>query len=228
MKLPFLLLLLVLPLAAFEGPSAIGFYSNGSLENGAELPQEGTGYMRLYLEHDRGWGTDDLVQMITGAAQEMETLHPGLGRLQVEDLGQFGGGEIDGHASHQNGLDVDLTYYRRDGLEHDPVSSGQKYSPSMVIDGKISPNFDSKRNWQFMKSLHRHGRVQRIFVDPVIKRELCREASRQGEKASHARVLQSLRHLENHADHLHVRLRCPVKDKRCKAQAEVASGTGCP
>lgn len=183
--------------------------------------------MRLYLNEDRGWGTDEMIQMITASAQEMDALYPGMGRLQVEDIGQNGGGEIDGHASHQNGLDVDLTFYRKDGLEHDPISSGQTYSPSMVIDGKISPNFDAERNWQFFKILHRHGRVQRIFVDQVIKNEICREAKRLGEKNLHVEVLRSLRHQSNHADHMHVRLRCPSNDRLCKAQAEVGKGTGC-
>ena len=206
----------------------MGFYSNGSLKNGVDLPHEGTGFMRLYLGEDRGWGTDEMIQMITASAREMDSLYPGFGRLQVEDIGQFGGGEIDGHASHQNGLDVDLTFYRKDGLEHDPVATGETYSPSMVIGGRISSNFDAERNWQFFKLLHRHGNVQRIFVDQVIKNEICREASRVGEKKSYVEVLRSLRHQTNHADHMHVRLRCPVKDKSCKSQAEVAAGSGCP
>jgi penicillin-insensitive murein endopeptidase len=184
--------------------------------------------MRLYVEEDKGWGTSELLQTIVLASAHMERRYPGHGRLQVEDLSARSGGKIEGHNSHQNGLDADLTYYRLDGEEHDPIATGQKYSPSMVVNGRISLNFDTQRNWEFMKALHRSGPVQRIFVDRVIKAELCRHAKLTGEYAANVAVLRSLRHEENHADHMHVRLRCPLPIRRCAPQADLTGGSGCP
>jgi murein endopeptidase len=41
-------------------------------------------------------------------------------RVVVGDLSRRGGGEIDEHVSHENGLDVDVYYPRRDGRLRPP------------------------------------------------------------------------------------------------------------
>lgn len=221
------MLILSLPLMASDRPEAIGYYSNGTLLNGQNMATEGEGFMRLYLEHNRGFGTLEMITPVTEAAAEIFRLYPDRGRLQVEDLSQEKGGKIDRHGSHQNGLDVDLTYFRVDGLEHTPTPE-QKFSPSMVIKNKISPNFDAKRNWEFVKSLHKFGKVNRIFMDQIIKKELCRYANSINELVSYTEVLRSIRHEANHQDHLHVRMHCPELDKQCRPQAAPAPGHGCP
>ena len=208
-------------------PEAWGSYSKGKLINGIDLPLEGDGFVRLYLELDHGWGTLELHDLIFKSAAFMEKNYPNRGRLQVEALSAKSGGKIKAHASHQNGLDVDLTYFRMDGREHDPVSSGQMYSDPMVIDNKISPNFDHERNWAYVKALHRYGKINRIFMDRVIKKELCQYAKSIQEYNDNIHILRSIRHVDNHHDHLHVRLQCPENSKNCVPQTEVTGGSGC-
>ena len=80
----------------------------------------------------RRWGTDDLVRTTLGVLREFQRRHPHAPRVGVGDLGlrqggYFGpevGGGI-GHATHQNGLDVDVYYPRRDHAEEPPVSVDQ-------------------------------------------------------------------------------------------------------
>lgn len=184
--------------------------------------------MQLYRDMERIWGAEPMIDMIQKAAMDMARKYPGKDRLQVEDISAKEGGEIEGHNSHENGLDVDLGYFKADGVEHDPIKKGQYYADPMVINGKISPNFDVERNWELMKALHRHGNVQKIFVDQVLKNEFCRYAKSKGELAANVEVLRSLRHVTNHQDHMHVRLRCPKGATRCKNAPEAPAGSGCP
>ena len=206
----------------------IGSYSNGSLEYAACLPSQGEGYIQLYRDLEHIWGTNPLVNMIVKTAAEMNSRYPGLDRLQVEDMSARNGGEVDGHGSHENGLDVDIQYFKADGIEHDPIKTGQMYAPPMVNGTTVSRNFDLQRNWELVKSLHRHGDVQRIFMDQNLKRELCSYAKSRNEYSANIEVLRSIRHVANHQVHMHVRLRCPANARRCVPQAEVPRGSGCP
>ncbi len=222
----FLALNLLLVMSAFAS-SAVGFYTDGSLEEGGCIPAEGEGYMQLYRDVNNIFATRPLLNMITEAGREMNEKYPGRDRLQVEEMSASEGGEIDGHASHENGLDVDIQFYKRDGVEHIPTGQ-QYYAPSMVVGNAVSPNFDLERNWELMKTLHRHGNVQRIFIDTKLKNALCNYARSTGDFAANTRVLRSLQHQTNHQDHIHVRLRCPAGNNRCVPQGEPPPGHGCP
>lgn len=224
-----ILLVLMLSTAAHAQkiPKPTGFYSEGNILFAWNLKLEGKGYMRLFKERNRGWGSREMISMLQNTASEMDRLFPMRDRLQVGDISAFGGGEITRHNSHQNGLDADLAYYRTNGVEQLP-DIFDEFSENMIVNGKISPNFDFERNWELMKALHRDGKVQRIFADQIVKEELCRYAQERGEDETHVEVLRSLRHVEDHSDHLHVRLYCPKTAKSCIAQEETPPGSGCP
>lgn len=184
--------------------------------------------MQLFREMERIWGTQPMISMLKETASDISRRYPGRDRLQVEDISAKDGGDIDGHGSHENGLDVDIGYYKANGIEHDPKKTGQTYAPSMVVGNRPSPNFDVERNWELMKSLHRHGKVQKIFMDDVLKKELCNYAKSKKDYASNINVLRSIRHETNHADHIHVRLRCPANAKKCINLPDPPPGSGCP
>ena len=75
---------------------------------------------------DRGWrryATDDTVRTILRVLEEFRAAHPDAPRVGVGDLSRPRGGDFGprfgsiGHASHQNGLDADVYYPRRDERE---------------------------------------------------------------------------------------------------------------
>ena len=74
----------------------------------------------------RRWGSRRLVRTTLRVLEEYAAAHPGAARLGVGDLSRPRGGDFGprfggiGHASHQNGLDVDVYYPRRDRRERAP------------------------------------------------------------------------------------------------------------
>jgi penicillin-insensitive murein endopeptidase len=66
-----------------------------------------------------------------------------------------------------------------------------------------------------------YPRVERVFVHPIIKRELC---SRTWEDRA---WLAKIRPWHGHADHFHVRLGCPASSPQCESQSPVPAGDGC-
>lgn len=109
---------------------AVGRPNAGRLVNGVLFPAEGPDVITWdAIEHvspNRDWrrvGTDRLVRTILLVAAEFRRAHPGAPRLVVSDLSLPQGGHFGseygglGHASHQNGLDVDIAYPRADRQE---------------------------------------------------------------------------------------------------------------
>jgi hypothetical protein len=110
-----------------------GTYTAGRLTGGVRLPAEGRHFFTWdpveRRSPDRWWrryGTDRLVRAVLAVAREYGAAHPGAARLGVGDLSRPRGGDFGirfgpiGHASHQNGLDVDVYYPRADGRERAP------------------------------------------------------------------------------------------------------------
>jgi murein endopeptidase len=112
---------------------AVGSPSAGRLVRGVRLPSEGEHFFtwdpvkrRSPNRAWRRWGTDKLVRLVLRIAREYGEAHPYAPRMAVGDLSRPHGGDFGpqfgfiGHASHQNGLDVDIYYPRADGRETAP------------------------------------------------------------------------------------------------------------
>jgi murein endopeptidase len=71
------------------------------------------------------------VRTLLRVLREYRAAHPDGPRVGIGDLSRPRGGDFGrrfgglGHASHQNGLDVDIYYPRRDGLERRPYAPRQ-------------------------------------------------------------------------------------------------------
>ena len=102
---------------------------------GVRLPAAGTHYFtwdpirRRSPNRDwRRWGTDDLVRTTLRVVRAYADAHPGAPRVGIGDLSRPHGGDFGpefgaiGHATHQNGLDVDVYYPLRSGAERAPLS----------------------------------------------------------------------------------------------------------
>ena len=121
------------------GPSrALGKPFHGRLENGVQLPAEGPAFYTwdwgLHRSPNRGWrrfGTANTVTTTLRVLVEFHAQNPTAPRIGVADLSRPHGGPFgkrfggDGHASHQNGLDVDIPYPRLDRVEKPPIRPAQ-------------------------------------------------------------------------------------------------------
>jgi murein endopeptidase len=112
---------------------AVGLPTAGRLVRGVQLPARGPAFAtwdaNLRRSPNRGWrrwGTNRLVRLLLAVAREYRGAHPSARPLLIGDLSRPHGGDFGRrfgyvwHASHQNGLDVDVYYPRRDRARRAP------------------------------------------------------------------------------------------------------------
>jgi murein endopeptidase len=117
---------------------AIGSPSAGRLVRGVRVPASGAHFFTWdpveRRRPNRGWrrvGTDRLVRLVLRVAREYRRANPAAPRMAIGDLSRPRGGDFGprfgyiGHASHQNGLDVDVYYPRADEREKAPRDASQ-------------------------------------------------------------------------------------------------------
>jgi penicillin-insensitive murein endopeptidase len=204
-----------------------GKHSDGALVNASPLPEEGEGFVHLFRKRQRQYGSQGLVEILIDAAAEMARRYPGKERLQIGDLSARRGGEVSRHGSHENGLDVDLVYYRNNLREQTAAHGNGGFIENFVRGGQITPNLDVERNWELVKLFAATGRMSRVFVHPAIKRAFCAQASDNGELKEQADTLRRIQLLENHGNHLHLRITCPASSPGCVQQKAPRGRTGC-
>jgi hypothetical protein len=124
------------------GSIAVGAPNRGRLVNGLQLPEAGPDWVtwdgplgRSPSRGDRRWGTDRLLAFLIACLRDYRLANPGAPPVLIGDLSRPGGGPFGsdfgglGHASHQNGLDVDVLYPRADRLLLPPTSVGEVDRP---------------------------------------------------------------------------------------------------
>ena len=211
----------------FPGPAdSIGKPAAGCLAGARSLPFDGPGYQVIRISRDRYFGNPETVKFVEDLGRKAKAA--GLADFYVGDMSLPRGGPMpNGHASHETGIDVDIW----DNLDPKPVLSPQDREnvplPSMLTaNGKaLDPAQFSARQVSLLRLAATDPRVDRIFVNPVIKRALCRGAfsAAVGERS----WLHRLRPWYGHDDHFHVRLACPAGSGDCVRQAPVPPGEGC-
>jgi len=193
-------------------PQAIGRYGGGCVDGAARLPVRGPGYAVIHPARERVFGHPSLVSLLVRLGAEVRAAK--LPVLFIGDLGQVRGGPAPtGHASHQTGLDVDIAYVA-------PASDGSSRSLVDLARLRLLPTFTPVVT-RLLALVVASPVVDRVFVNPVIKRALC-EAS-----VSDRAWLRKLRPWWGHHDHFHVRLACPADSPLCEPQAPLPVGDGC-
>ena len=204
-------------------PQAIGSYERGCLSGAIALPADGPNWQVMRPSRNRAWGHPVLIAFLERLAQKLpgEAGWPG---LLVGDIAQPRGGPmLTGHGSHQIGLDVDiwltpmpnrrLSPAERDGISATDVVAGD----GMDID----PTAWTPQHRLLLEAVAREPLVERVFVNPAIKRALCREG---GPERS---WMSKIRPWWGHNYHCHVRLSCPSGSPQCRGQAPPPAGEGC-
>ena len=204
---------------------SIGTYTAGCLSGAAMLPTDGTGYQVMRLSRKRFYGHPDLTHFIENLGQSSYTQQ--LGTILVGDLGQpRGGPTVSGHRSHTSGLDVDMWFLLSPEAASRPLTATEreKWSAPSVLLGhsdEIDLRHWSIANEQILELAANMPEVDRIFVNPSVKRHLCNQV---GGKRD---WLRKIRPWYKHDDHFHVRLKCPADSKDCQNQDPLPQGDGC-
>jgi murein endopeptidase len=142
----------------WQSSRALGSPAAGRLVRGVQLPPGGPTFFTwdplLHRPPDRAWrrwGTDELVRVVLRVVATYAAGHPRAPRVGIGDLSKPHGGWFGPrHASHQNGLDVDVYYPRLDRRERPPLRVRQ-------IDLRLS---------QALVDLFVRAGAERIFVGP--------------------------------------------------------------
>ena len=182
-----------------EGPimwrksTAVGATNDGFLVRGVQLPAEGEDYFtwdpitgRSPNRAWRRWGADTTLRVLLRVLGSYRLAHPGAARVGIADISRPNGGPFGrryggiGHASHQNGLDVDLYYPRADGQERSITAVSQ-------IDGSLARDL--------VRRFVNAGAVY-VFVGP---------STGLGHRGS--QLGRRVQRLVHHDDHMHVRFR---------------------
>ncbi len=203
---------------------SIGTYNGGCLSGAVSLPKDGMGYQVMRLSRNRFYGHPDLKRFIENLGQA--TASHGLGTLLIGDLGQpRGGPTLTGHRSHQTGLDVDIWFLLSQQAAKRSLTLNERetWSAASVLAyaDTINPAQWTQENAKVLELAAAMPEVDRIFVNPSVKRELCQRRT-----ASH-QWLRKIRPWWKHDDHFHVRLKCPAGNRHCVAQEPLPPGDGC-
>lgn len=203
-------------------PTPYGFYAKGCIEGAQALPIDGPNWQVMRLSRNRNWGHPDLLSTIQKLSRD--GTKDGWPGLLIGDISQPRGGPMkNGHASHQIGLDADIWLTpmpnRRlsaDEREKMPFTSMLEPNKFLTINDKWTP-----AHARLIMRAASYPEIQRIFVNPAIKKKLCETWT--GDR----NLLGKVRPIYGHDAHFHIRLGCPAGSTNCKEQASTPIGDDC-
>ncbi len=200
---------------------AIGFYSKGCLAGGVQLSDAGPDWQTMRPSRNRAWGHPKLIALLHRLADEAKA-KDGWPGLLVGDIAQPRGGPmLSGHASHQVGLDADIWLtpmpdHVLSVREREDIQATMMVAPSRI---DVDPAVFTDKQVALIKRAASYKEVERIFVNPAIKKALCKAAG------DDKKWLAKVRPMGGHDYHFHVRIGCP--NGGCEGQKAVDGDDGC-
>jgi len=225
---------------SFVAPSRSNFVSNlgdCSITNGQSesigTPSDGymTGPYPLLdsaiiesrsADNNENYGIIELVNMLEKTACDMAWTNT---KLSVGDLSKgsgsgTGGHDIESHASHESGRDVDTRLYAYEDGRYFMQGQLCEASGERCRTGGVSSLFNNEQaleaNYRYIKALHTHGDVQDIAIDIEYQKLLDTYAQQMYAETDFSRK-HNLRNWANHHHHYHIRINCPGDDTRCRS-----------
>jgi penicillin-insensitive murein endopeptidase len=210
-------------LTPFPGPpQAVGGYADGCLAGATALPIDGPTWQVMRLSRNRYWGHPKLIEFLERFGDNAKRI--GWDGLLIGDMSQPRGGPmINGHSSHQIGLDADIWFTPTP--DHVQTREEREFSFPTDVVAKNQQDVDQEvwnhTDSDLIRTAALDSAVTRIFVNAAIKKALCRESG------PDRTWLAKVRPWYGHAEHFHVRIDCPTDSAACKSQPPVPAGDGC-
>jgi hypothetical protein len=121
-----------MPRVEWRHATSVGLQYAGRLVDGTQLPVEGPDWVTWNPATDsspnlpvRLFGNERTIRAILSVLSAYRAAHPDAPRVVIGDISFRSGGRMDQHASHQNGLDVDVYYPRLDRHLSAPITTRQ-------------------------------------------------------------------------------------------------------
>lgn len=206
-----------------SGPArAYGSYAKGCFSGGEALPIDGATWQVMRLSRNRMWGTPPLVDFLERFAAQAPRV--GWTGLLVGDMSQPRGGPmLTGHASHQLGLDADIWLTPMPNRRLSRQEREEMSATNVVRADRLDIDTEvwTPEHLRIIRLAAEQPEVARLFVNPAIKKALCREST--GSRG----WLSKVRPMYGHNYHFHIRLSCPDGQGACDDQAPPPPGDGC-
>jgi LysM repeat protein len=181
-------------------PGSRGTPNRGRLNAGTVLPS-GAGYE--VRNPARANGTPATVSALQWGMSRLAARYPDGTSLVVGDLSLPGGGKMEPHKSHQNGLDADICLLT------------QESRSTCAWRNVGASELDTERMWYLFKSWMDQEYVEYIFLDRSLQRPLHEFAQARGateaqlkkwfEYPARGGTRALIRHEPGHDDHFHIR-----------------------
>jgi hypothetical protein len=121
------------PQVEWNRATSLGLPWSGGLIDGTQLPLGGPDWVTWNPVNDsvpnapeRLYGTERTIRAVVSVTAAYRAANPDAPKVVIGDISREGGGPMtDEHVSHQNGLDVDVYFPRRDGALRAPVAPDQ-------------------------------------------------------------------------------------------------------
>ncbi|BCM16279.1 penicillin-insensitive murein endopeptidase [Mesorhizobium sp. J8] len=209
-------------LPAVAPAQSFGFYSKGCFTGGVALPMEGPTWEVMRPSRNRRWGHPAMIALIEKLARDAHA--DGWPGLLVGDVSQPRGGPMmTGHASHQIGLDADIWLTP---MPKQPLTIAQRetMSATLMVDEKthlVKDALWTPAHTRLLKRAASYPEVERILVNPGIKKKLCDTVT--GDRS----WLRKIRPFWGHDYHFHMRIGCQPGSPFCKGQETTPNDDGC-
>jgi len=209
-------------LPAATAPQSFGFYSKGCFAGGVAIATDGPTWQAMRLSRNRRWGHPAMIALIEKLSRDAVAI--GWPGLLLGDISQPRGGPmLSGHASHQIGLDADIWFTPMPDRRLTPSERENMSAVSLVNEKthRVKDNLWSPAHERLLKLAASYPEVERILVNPGIKKKLCDTVS--GDRS----WLRKVRPFWGHDYHFHIRIGCQPGSPDCKRQEATPNDDGC-
>jgi penicillin-insensitive murein endopeptidase len=211
------------PTTPAPGPRRSIGRGTGCIAGAERLPDTAPGVQTIRPSHSSFWGAPSTIAALEQLGRRARAA--GLPDVYIGDLsGPRGGPLRGGHVSHQRGLDADIWLDVTPPHLVLPVAARDALNPPSLVrrDGRdIDPARWTPAAATLLKLATGLPGVDRVLVNPAIKRHLCQTVT--GDRT----WLRLIRPWWGHSAHFHISFQCPPGQPECHQLPPPPPGDGC-